>query len=142
MSTRLGAQSIRFQHFSYSVNSLFVGDTGLCYSACGSSHQSEIFGAFISPFDRMKISCFVVFGRLPRCLSGKESACQCRRHKRRGVDSWVGKILWSRKWQSTPVFLPGKFHEYFEVITKWPCFLKKYFIFGCAGYSLLHAGFL
>ena len=23
---------------------------------------------------------------------------------------WVGKILWSRKWQPTPVFLPGKFH--------------------------------
>ena len=22
----------------------------------------------------------------------------------------VGKILWSRKWQPTPVFLPGKFH--------------------------------
>ena len=21
---------------------------------------------------------------------------------------WVGKILWSRKWQTTPVFLPGK----------------------------------
>ena len=24
---------------------------------------------------------------------------------------WVGKILWSRKWQPAPVFLPGKFHE-------------------------------
>ena len=23
---------------------------------------------------------------------------------------WVGKILWRRKWQSTPVFLPGEFH--------------------------------
>ena len=23
---------------------------------------------------------------------------------------WVGKSPWSRKWQSTPVFLPGKFH--------------------------------
>ena len=22
---------------------------------------------------------------------------------------WVGKISWRRKWQSTPVFLPGKF---------------------------------
>ena len=54
----------------------------------------------------------------------------------------VGKIPWSKKCQPTPVFLPGKFHEYFEVITKWPCFLKKYLIFGCAGYSLPHAGFL
>ena len=25
-------------------------------------------------------------------------------------DPWVGKIPWSRKWQPTPVFLPGKFH--------------------------------
>ena len=28
-----------------------------------------------------------------------------------GIDPWVGKILWSRKWQPTPVFLPGKSHE-------------------------------
>ena len=28
-------------------------------------------------------------------LSGKETACQCRRH---GFDPWVGKIYWSRKW--------------------------------------------
>ena len=45
--------------------------------------------------------------QLPRWLSGKESACQCRRH---GFDPWVRQILWSRKWQLTPVFLPGKFH--------------------------------
>ena len=25
-------------------------------------------------------------------------------------DPWVGKIPWRRKWQSTPVFLPGKPH--------------------------------
>ena len=27
-----------------------------------------------------------------------------------GFDTWVGKIPWRRKWQSTPVFLPGKSH--------------------------------
>ena len=47
---------------------------------------------------------------LPRSLSGKESVCQCRRPKRLGYYSWVRKIPWSRKWQTTPVFLPGKFH--------------------------------
>ena len=26
-----------------------------------------------------------------------------------GFDPRVGKICWRRKWQSTPVFLPGKF---------------------------------
>ena len=25
-------------------------------------------------------------------------------------DPWVGKIPWRRKWQPTPVLLPGKFH--------------------------------
>ena len=44
---------------------------------------------------------------LPRWLSGKESACQCKRHR---SNPWVGKMPWSRKWQPTPVFLPGKLH--------------------------------
>ena len=42
--------------------------------------------------------------------SSKEPTCQCRRCKRCGVNSWVGKIPWGRKWQLTPVFLPEKFH--------------------------------
>ena len=44
---------------------------------------------------------------LPWWLSGKEYACQCRRHR---FNSWVGKVPWRRKWQPTPVFLPGKSH--------------------------------
>ena len=47
---------------------------------------------------------------LPRWCSSKESTCQCRRYKRHGFDPWVGKIPQRRKRQSTPVFLPGKFH--------------------------------
>ena len=47
----------------------------------------------------------------PRRLSGKESSCQCRRHKRCRFNLWVGKIPWSRKWQRTPIFLPGKFYR-------------------------------
>jgi len=43
--------------------------------------------------------------------SGKEPTCQSRRHKRHGFNPWVEKILWSSKWQPTPVFLPGmEFH--------------------------------
>ena len=41
---------------------------------------------------------------LPRWLTGKESTCQCEFHP------WVGKLPWRRKWQPTPVFLPGEFH--------------------------------
>ena len=32
---------------------------------------------------------------------------QCRWHR---FDPWVRKIPWRRKWQPTPVFLPGKSH--------------------------------
>ena len=38
--------------------------------------------------------------------SGKESSCQCRRHKRCGFNPWVRKIPWRKKWQPTEVFLP------------------------------------
>ena len=29
--------------------------------------------------------------------------------RRPRIDSWVGKIPWIRKWQPTPVFVPGEF---------------------------------
>ena len=41
--------------------------------------------------------------------AGKEPTCQSRRCKRCGFDPWVRRIPWNRKWQLTPVFLPGKF---------------------------------
>ena len=47
----------------------------------------------------------------PGGASGKEPACQCRRHKRYGFDPWVGKIPWRRAWQLTPVHLPGESHR-------------------------------
>ena len=40
----------------------------------------------------------------PGKLSAKESTCQCRRYR---FDPWVKIITWRRKWQCTPVFLPG-----------------------------------
>ena len=44
----------------------------------------------------------------PGSTSGKELACQCRRHKRHWFDPGVRKILWRRARQPTPVFLPGE----------------------------------
>ena len=44
---------------------------------------------------------------------GKVSVCNAGdhlQHRRPGLDPWVGKIPWRRKWQPTPVFLPGKCH--------------------------------
>ena len=46
----------------------------------------------------------------PGGSSGKEPTCQSRRHKTHGFDPWVGKVPWRRKWQPTPLFLPGESH--------------------------------
>ena len=45
----------------------------------------------------------------PGGTRGKESACRCRRLKRCRFYPWVKKIPCSRKWQSIPVFMPGRF---------------------------------
>ena len=45
---------------------------------------------------------------LPRWLSSKESTY--RRCRRWWFDPWAAKLPWKRKWQLTPVFLPGKRH--------------------------------
>ena len=40
----------------------------------------------------------------------KNLSDKCRRGKRLGFDPWVWKIPWRRKWQPTPVFMPGESH--------------------------------
>ena len=37
-----------------------------------------------------------------------------------GFDPWVEKIPWRRKWQLTPVFLPGKFYGQRSLVTSSP----------------------
>ena len=44
---------------------------------------------------------------LPSSSDGKSIHLQCRLGH---INPWVGKIPWRRKWQLTPVFLPGEFH--------------------------------
>ena len=41
---------------------------------------------------------------VPGSSTVKNLACQCRRCR---FHPWFGKISWGRKWQPTPVFLPG-----------------------------------
>ena len=59
-------------------------------------------------------SCFSLFllrnkksWGLPRWLSCERICLQCRRC---GFEPWLGSFPWRRKWQPTPVFLPGKSH--------------------------------
>ena len=65
--------------------------------------------------------CISFWGLLgTRWCSGKESACQCRKH---GFNPWVGKVPRSREWQPAPVFLPGKSHgqRSLEHHSPWGC---------------------
>ena len=38
-----------------------------------------------------------------------------------GFDPWVRKIPWRRKWQPTPVFLPGKPPQSLVGCSPWDC---------------------
>ena len=62
---------------------------------------------------------------LPWWLSLNEYACQCRRNKIHGFHPWVSKIPWSRKWQTSPVLLPGKFHGQRNLASYSPMGLQR-----------------
>ena len=59
-------------------------------------HQHTVFSDSVILWELIRLSWW---------LSGKDSACQCRRH---GFNPWVGKISWGRNWPLTPEFLGGK----------------------------------
>ena len=48
---------------------------------------------------------YYVYGMSP---VGQQVCLRCRRQRRHGFYSWVRKIPWSRKWQPSPVPLPGE----------------------------------
>ena len=62
---------------------------------------------FILVLQKLLLYCVLGF---PGGTSGKESTCQCRRHKRRRFDPWVREIPWRNERLPTPVLLPGEFH--------------------------------
>ena len=61
---------------------------------------------FVSDSTFFLFSCLLFFLPIRGDASGKETSCQCRRHKRPRFDPWVGKIPWGRAWKLTPGFLP------------------------------------
>ena len=62
----------------------------------------------------------------PGGTCGKQPTCWWRRSKRHGFDSWVWKIPWRRRWQPTPVFLPGESHGQRSVAGYSPCGCKSW----------------
>ena len=70
-------------------------------------------------------------GGISDCASGKQPICQCRRRKRQGLDPWVEKICWRRKWKPTPVFLPGESYgqrslEGYSPVSQWVQRLERH----------------
>ena len=57
---------------------------------------------------------------LPWWLRWWSICLQCGRPR---FDPWVGKIPWRRKWQPTPVLLPGKSHGWRILVgySSWDC---------------------
>ena len=60
------------------------------------------------------------------CLNfpgGSDGKSVCLQYGRPGFNPWIRKILWRRKWQPTPVPLPGKFHGQRSVVdySPWGC---------------------
>ena len=60
--------------------------------------------------------------QLPWWLSCKESICQCKRH--RVLIPGLGRFPWGRKWQPTPLFLPGKSHGQRKLMGYSPWYCK------------------
>ena len=92
---------------------------------CNFTFFSSTFTGYLNLYiECLRVGCYLMLTKgsysgnfilkgLPTWHSGKESTCQCRRHRRcrrRRFDSWLGKLPLSRKWPPTPVLLPGKFH--------------------------------
>ena len=59
----------------------------------------------------------------PGGFRSKESTCQCRGH---GFNPCIRKILWRRKWQPIPVFLPWKSHGQRSLVgySSWDCTVR------------------
>ena len=74
----------------------------------------------------MKLSfpgdCMTVF-HFPGGSDGKSIRLPCGRP---GFDPWVRKILWRRKWQPTPVFLPGESHGWRSLVGYSPRVTKSW----------------
>ena len=71
----------------------------------GSSYSTTFHGQLINTFGSFYL--LIISQGFPGGSEAKKSSCQCRRY---GFDPRVGRIPWRRKWQPTPVFLPGKSH--------------------------------
>ena len=82
--------------------------TGGCSVGLGSSLRPSV-NQWVMPESQGDSSVSLTLPHLTPWLSSTE-CLQCRSQRRHEFDPWVRKIPWRRKWQPTPVFLPGESH--------------------------------
>ena len=93
--------------------SLSDGKSGMVVHSQSIHHSGNLL--FKSHFQKHKVcSCFIYFLPIVRThlLANEQQRIylQCRRCRTHGLNPWIRKIPWRRKWQHTLVFLPGKSH--------------------------------
>ena len=121
---------LAFRHFpSLSLTQHLLTSCSLCLRAAGLTFSDLLdlslhvsIPKMLSLITQQKLGLPKLQRGVPRWLSGKESACRCRRHE---FDPWSRKISWRRKWQSTPVFLPGKSHGQRKLVGYSPSGYKR-----------------
>ena len=88
--------------------------------SCPSQINDQGFGRFCN-LSLIAHLCLLL--SFPGGTSSKELTVRCRRHKRCTFHPWVGKIPWRRKWQPTPIFLPGEPHGWRSLagFSSWGC---------------------
>ena len=110
MTERLSTHTVRYnlRHRNRNTRAMDSGVKSFCSSLyirmmcekiTGIGGESEVFSLTLIYCAKMSRHLFT--------LLEPNFCLQCGRP---GFDSWVGKILWRRKWQPTLVLLPGKSH--------------------------------
>ena len=80
---------------------------------CGAPQSLEWVSLFLGASEgaTLWLPCTPLY--FPGYSDSKSICLQCRRP---GFNPCVGKILWRKKWQLTPVFLPGKSHGWRSLV--------------------------
>ena len=103
-------------HFHFSLSCIGEGNGNPLQCSClenprdGEVWRAAVYGAAQSRTRLKRLSSSSSSRAFPGSTRGKDPACQNRKCERHRSNPCVGKILWGRKWQLAPVFLPGESH--------------------------------
>ena len=94
---------VSFSLFYFIQSFIYVG-VDLCISICFHYRKQILFFTKLKRVNRDILICTQITSLVAQTVKCLSTTRETR------FDPWVGKIPWRRKWQSTPVLLPGKAH--------------------------------